>query len=34
VAGARTEDEIVRPGGLMSQLTKQAGGAGDGGPAD
>ena len=34
LAGARTEEEIVGPGGLLAQLTQAAGGAGDGGRAD
>ena len=34
LAGARTEEEITGQGGLLSQLTRAAGGAGAGGRAD
>jgi hypothetical protein len=34
LAGARTEEEIVGPGGLLADLTPPAGGAGDVGQAD
>ncbi len=34
LAGARSEEEIVGPGGLLADLTAPAGGARDGGRAD